>query len=300
MDSMSEQNTGPTRWQRFAERLQNLDRRIIYGVLFVVTVAAFLLPPLPVTHVGPEARAAFNAIDACPPDKVIIFDSSWAMWTQAENQAQFLALAEHMFRRNIKFVVTSVGLEPFGPKMAQDELDKLAEKHHKKYGVDYVNLGYKSAGGSAMVGAPLGFLMEGFARDIHATFPTDMKGTPVNELPLMQRVKNIKDDVYLVICIAYEPPVEWISFVHAQFGTPLVFACMSIVVPNYAIYFDAGQLAGILGGTRGAAEYERLLELEEPGQGTQLMTPQSFVHLLIIVFIIMGNIGYLSTLGRRR
>jgi hypothetical protein len=298
MDSTRQQDTGPTR-RPLAERLQNLHRRVIYGVLFVVTVGAFMLPPLPVAHVSPEVRAAFQAIESCPPDKVIIFDSSWAMWTQAENRAQFLALVEHMFRRDIKFVVTSVGLEQFGPKLAQDELDKLAEKHDKEYGVDYVNLGYKSAGGSAVVGAPLGFLMDAFARDIHAIFPTDREGTPVSELPLMQRVKNI-EDAHLVVCVAYEPPVEWISFVHAQFGTPLVFACMSITVPRYAIYFEAEQVAGILGGTRGAAEYERLLELEEPGEGTQLMTPQSFVHILMIVFIILGNIGYLSTLRRKR
>jgi len=299
MDSRQHDMNTLTGWQRFGERLQSLDRRIIYGVLVVVTIAAFALKPLPVTHVGPEARAAFEAIDSCPPDKVIIFDSSWAMWTQAENRAQFLALVEHMFRRDIKFVVTSVGLAPFGPKMAQEELDRLAEEHGKKYGVDYVNLGFKGAGGSAVVSAPLGFLLDGFARDIHATFPADLNGTPVGELPLMQRVKTIRD-AHLVVSIAYEPALEWISFVHAQFGTPLVFACMSIVVPNYAIYFESGQLAGILGGTRGAAEYERLLDLKEPGEGTELMTPQSFVHVLMIVFIIMGNIGYLSTLGRRR
>lgn len=287
------------------ERLQNLDRRVIYGVLVVVSVLSFALVPMPVSHVGPEARAVFDAVERCPEDKVIILDSSWDMGSQSENRAQFRALVKHMFRRNIKFVVTSIGTTQFAPKIAQDQLADLAKEYEatygvkRKYGVDYVNLGYKSAGAGGVVGAPLGFLLDGFAHDIHAVYPTDINGTPVSELPLMQGVKSI-EQVHLVVVVTYQPSVEWISFIRGQFGTPVVFSCMSIVVPLYAIYSEADQLAGIIGGTRGAAEYERLLELEEPGEGTQLMTPQSFAHLLMIAFIVIGNIGYISAVRRKR
>jgi hypothetical protein len=303
MDSTPTKQTTDRRGsRRFVERLQGLDRRVIYGVLCVVSVLSFILKPLPVSHVSPETRAVFQAVESCPDDKVIVLDSSWDMGSQSENRPQFRALVQHMFRRNIKFIVTTLGTTPFAPKIAQDQLDELAKEYEaeygvkKQYGVDYVNLGFKSAGGSTVVGAPLGFLLDAFARDIHAVYPTDINNTPVSEIPLMQKVNQ----VHLVVCVTYEPALEWISFIRGQFGTPVVFSCMSIVVPLYAIYYESNQLAGILGGTRGAAEYERLLKLKKPGEGTQLMTPQSFAHLLMIAFIIIGNIGYLSVAGRRR
>jgi len=299
MDSTPEPTTKTTSRRTLSERLEHLDRRIIYGVLFIVAVASFLMPPLKVSSVGPQTRAVFEAVESCPDDKVIILDSSWDMGSQSENRPQFRALVQHMFMRNIKFVVTTLGTTPFAPEIAQKHLDELAKEYGKTYGEDYVNLGYKTAGGGGVVGAPLGFLLDAFARDIHAVYPTDINNTPVSDIPLMQKVKNI-EQAHLVICCTYQPSDEWISFIRGQFGKPVVFSCMSIVVPLYAIYFDANQLAGIIAGTRGAAEYERLLKLEKPGEGTQLMTPQSLVHMLIIAFIVIGNIGYLSALGRKR
>jgi len=305
MDSKPDSNTEQNRARRLAEQLERLDRRIIYGVLCVVAVASFFLPPFRIPSVGTATRAVFRMVESCPDDKVIILDSSWDMGSQSENRPQFQALVRHMFRRDIKFVVTTLGTTPFAPKIAQEQLDILAAEYEeatgkkKVYGEDYVNLGYKTAGGGGVVGAPLGFLLDAFARDIHAIYPTDINNTPVSELPLMQKVKNI-EQAHLVICCTYQPSVEWISFIRGQFGKPVVFSCMSIVVPLYAIYFDSNQLAGIMGGTRGAAEYETLLELETVGEGRQLMTPQSLVHLLIIAFIILGNVGYLSSLRRKR
>ncbi len=282
-----------------AERLEGLDRRFIYGILCLVAVGSFILRPLRISSINPATKAVFDEIERCPDDKVIILDSSWDMGSQSENRPQFRALVEHMFRRDIKFVVTTLGTTPFAPEIAQQHLEELAAKYDKQYGMDYVNLGYKSAGGGGIIGAPLGFLLDAFAKDIHAVYPTDFKKTPLTELPLMQRVTSI-EQAHMVVCVTYQPPIEWISFIRGQFGTPVVFSCMSIVVPLYAIYYDSNQLAGIIGGTRGAAEYERLLELEQAGEGTRLMTPQSLVHLLIIFFIILGNVGYVSGLRRKR
>jgi len=51
-------------------------------------------------------------------------------------------------------------------------------------------------------------------------------------------------------------------------------------------------LAGVLG-MKGAAEYEVLIG--HPGTATAGMDAQSFSHALIIVFIIVGNLGYIFT-----
>ena len=115
----------------------------------------------------------------------------------------------------------------------------------------------------------------------------------------MQRVRSI-EQIHLVVCITYAPSEDWISFIRGQYGTPVVFANMSIMVPYYVTYIESGQLAGMIVGTRGAAEYESLLKLEKPGEATRLMTPQAFTHMLIIAFIVLGNVGYLAARRKGR
>ncbi len=52
----------------------------------------------------------------------------------------------------------------------------------------------------------------------------------------------------------------------------------------------------MLGGLAGAAEYETIIGV--PGSATAGMEPQSVTHLIIILFILLGNTVYFMT--RRR
>jgi hypothetical protein len=55
-------------------------------------------------------------------------------------------------------------------------------------------------------------------------------------------------------------------------------------------YVDSGQVAAILGGLRGAAEYEVISGL--PGPSVAKMDAQSLGHVLVIGFIVVGNIAF--------
>ena len=61
----------------------------------------------------------------------------------------------------------------------------------------------------------------------------------------------------------------------------------------------AGQSKGMLGGMRGAAEYEKMLldrkVMERRGPGMLGMDSQSAVHLFMVVLIIFGNLAYFLT-----
>jgi len=50
------------------------------------------------------------------------------------------------------------------------------------------------------------------------------------------------------------------------------------------------QLTGLLAGLKAAAEYETLIKT--PGSATSGMDAQSIAHLIIIIFIAIGNINY--------
>ena len=65
---------------------------------------------------------------------------------------------------------------------------------------------------------------------------------------------------------------------------------------------------GILAGMPGAAEYESLVNDElkkinkdgEPGKATSMMAAQSIAHVVIVIFIIFGNITYYLTRKNQR
>jgi len=63
-----------------------------------------------------------------------------------------------------------------------------------------------------------------------------------------------------------------------------------VMAPKVLSYVQAEQLEGLLGGMKGAAEYEQLIG--HVAKASAGMDAQSLIHLLIIFFIIMGNLGY--------
>ena len=76
----------------------------------------------------------------------------------------------------------------------------------------------------------------------------------------------------------------------------MVCGATAVMAPKFYAFVSAGQFKGLLGGMKGAAEYELLLD--ESASAVTGMGAQSMVHLLIIALVILGNLGFF--LGRRR
>ena len=72
----------------------------------------------------------------------------------------------------------------------------------------------------------------------------------------------------------------------------------AVMAPKFYAYVASGQYVGLLGGMKGAAEYELLVG--ERGTAVTGMGAQSIVHLLIIAFVILGNIGFFVMRKNRR
>jgi hypothetical protein len=112
----------------------------------------------------------------------------------------------------------------------------------------------------------------------------------------MDSVVNYHDIDFIYLVADNSILDYWISIVNAQYGTPVGAGVTAVMAPKVFAYVGSGQMTGLLGGMRGAAEYEILID--EKDKGFQGMDVQSLVHLLIIGMVILGNAGYF--LGRRR
>ncbi len=272
-------------------RLEKLDRRWLYGAMVVLCIIPLAVRiPSPPVGVSDATRGVYEKIESCPPDGVVVVNSGWDMSSQAECRAALDCVIRHLCRRRTKFVVTCLGPTPFSPEFADGVIKPIAAEAGYDYGRDWVNLGWVPTRDAAVV-------IDKFCKNIHGLHPKDVNGTPVGELPLMQRVRSI-EDVHMVYAVNYDPPQPWISFARGQYGTPVAFGCMSIMGPWYHTFIDSKQLCGAVIGNRGAAEYEGLLGRQ--GLGTRLVTAASFGNAVIILAALLGNIGLWARLRSRR
>lgn len=109
----------------------------------------------------------------------------------------------------------------------------------------------------------------------------------------METVKNY-DDMKFIFVVADNATIDyWITIVNAQYGIPVGGGVTAVMAPKMYAFIESGQLTGMLGGMKGAAEYEKLVK--KLGSATRGMDSQSLVHLLIIALVLIGNIGYFAS-----
>ena len=167
-------------------------------------------------------------------------------------------------------------------------LNKVEKNRLKLKGRDWVYFGYKPGFTSIMLG---------MGKDIPKTIVNDYSGTPIIKYEMFSsKTKKVKsfDDISIVIDFAAGASVDYLlQYVNTKFGRPLGAGVTAVMAADYYPYIQSGQLVGMLNGMRGAADYETLIK--QPGRGLNAMASQTYAHLLIILFIILGNIGYLVT-----
>jgi hypothetical protein len=184
--------------------------------------------------------------------------------------------------------------------MSTDAFAEVADDYGKKYGIDYVNLGYK-IGGEAVI--------KNIASDILSLYPTDIKGKSIENIPMMKGVNNVEDfDFVFSLSAGYPGSKEWVQYATDPKGIPMSTGCTSIQVTDIVPYVENGQIRGILAGMPGAAEYEELVKTElksrglviKSGEATSMMSAQSMAHVVIVLLIIFGNISYYLTRNNKR
>ncbi|RME31938.1 MAG: hypothetical protein D6800_00340, partial [Candidatus Zixiibacteriota bacterium] len=79
---------------------------------------------------------------------------------------------------------------------------------------------------------------------------------------------------------------------------PVGAGVTAVSAPKYYAYVGSGQMTGLLGGMRGAAEYEQLVGYK--GRAFSGMGIQSLVHFLIVALVALGNLSYFMMRRARR
>jgi len=263
----------------FYDRLMSIDRRIIFlSVGLAVAIPLFVPLDIPV-QISEEANSFYREMESLKEGDIILLTFDYEGDVMAELNPMTIAVLKHTFPRNIKIVALTTYAG--GTGIAERILNEAAEVYGKTYGVDYVFLGYNPDWSGTILR-----LGESFKE----TYPTDQYGKNTLEIPIMQDVETY-DDIAMIVSIAGSALSEyWAIWAGGRYGVKVISGNTAIQAVLIYPYYQAGQIPGFLGGLKGAAEYEKLVDV--PGLGIRGMDAQSVAHALMVVFIIIGNIGY--------
>lgn len=263
------------------ERLQSISRPIIYLLLLGLLSVPLLFPISLPLDISPATQSSYDAIEKLAPGSIIVVSTDWEASTQAESGPQTEAIVRHIFQRDLKLVV--LGLWPQGNSATDSIVNRLASEYDKAYGTDWVNLGYKPGGE---------VVLASLAENIRTLYPQDSRGTPIDNLEICRDLTSAKD-IALVISVSWGDPghITWVKMVGTPHKVPVIAAVTAVSIAGCAPYVQSGQIVGVVGGLGGAAEYEKLVN--SPGKATAGMGAQTAGHLLILLLVLVGNVGYI-------
>jgi len=262
-----------------------ITRQIVYLLVAICVTAPFLIPALSVPFEPTDvAKTFFKEVDSLEPGSHVMIAFDYDPASKAELYPMSVALLRHCFAKGLIPVVMTHWPNGVGmcEKACEETAREFAAKGDPKIaGTDYVLLGYKPG---------LNDLVLNMGVDLKGAYPKDRENNPTAGMAALEGVRTLKD-MDLVIDLAAGNTVEmWIRYGSDRFGFKLAAGTTAVSAPRLYTYLNANQLAGLLGGARGCADYEKLIE--QPAKATSGMVAQSVTQLLLIVLILGANVWY--------
>ena len=283
-------------------KLGQLDRRFIFFLIGLSVLIPLIKPgwvniPIKTTS---NSEIVFKELNNLNEGDKVLVSFEYGASTKPEIHPMSVAVLQHLFSKGVK--VYTVPLWPEGLMMAKYAIEEVVTSNlfNIKEHIDYVSLPYK-AGGEIII--------RGIATDIRSIFTQDINNILLKDIPMMDGVNKVTDFDFVFDLSAGTPGnAEWVQFACDEHNVPLSSGCTSIMVTDAIPYVESGQIRGILAGMPGAAEYEQMVfkylnNIEDskylnkdiqviPGKATSRMSAQSIAHLLMVIFIVLGNISY--------
>jgi hypothetical protein len=273
---------------------REVQRRVIFALIWVAVSVPIIFPITFENPITPVARAVFDQVENLPDgSKVLIsFDFDPAMAPEIGPMAN--AVTRHCFAKGHKVVFMSIW--GTGPGLLRTTLDNVVrpEFPERKEGIDWANIGYK-AGNQGVLNV--------IVTDLRKMYPADINNVPLDSLPVLNGIRSCKDfNLIIALGGGFPGPKEWVLYVGDPGNVPVVAGAAAVTAPQLYPYYPK-QLLGILGGIKGAAEYEqhladvypRFADTAKPA--VKMMGPQTLAHVVVMIFIVIGNIIYFR--GRR-
>ncbi|MEK6621414.1 MAG: hypothetical protein AABZ13_02930 [Planctomycetota bacterium] len=261
------------------EKYLRIDRRIIFAIITVAVIAALIVKfelPIPASE---PVRGIYEKTDSLPQGSRVMISFDYDPSSKEELQPMAIAFLHHCFSRDLKVI----GMTHYtgAPGLADLAMNSVAKQYQKTYGEDYVFLGYKPGGASLIIN---------MGENLYTAFPKDFYGKDTATLPALQGVDSLRQISYLFDLAAGTMIETWLVYGKEKYKFEMGAGCTAVMGPDMYPFLQSKQLNGLLGGLKGAAEYEALVN--KKANAVSGMRPQSVVHVIIIIFVIFGNVVF--------
>jgi hypothetical protein len=270
----------------FLAKLGKMDRRIVFAMLLVAILIPLLFSVRSRFYVDKATQNVFDYVDKIEPNgRPLLLSFDYDPQVAAELDPMARAVLRHCFARNVK--VVGLSLQPQGDAIGEAIMTQVGREFNKQNGIDYCYFGYRPAASIVILQMGVSF---------KKALPLDYYQTPFDSLPMMHKIHNY-DDVALVLSLAGSTwPVTWMIYAGTKFHVKIAAGQTAVMAPDNYPFLQTGQFIGQLGGMKGGAEYEQLIMdhgyYGKPDVASKAMNAISYSHLLIILLIVLGNIGY--------
>jgi hypothetical protein len=281
----------------FLTKMGNLDRRVIFSLIALAVIVPLIFRISFEEHPTTIVQKIFDKVESLPAGSKILLPFDYGPSTAPELEPMAFAVLRHCCEKNHKMYI--MALWPTGQVQALLAIDSIIEDEfpEKVYGTDYVHLGYK-AGGYGLINTMLA--------DLKKMYTTDVEGTAIDDIPMMRDVQTLRNFAFICNFSAGSPGLkEWVQFAGDPGDIPVAGGCTAVSAPLLYPYYPR-QMLGMMGGLKGAAEYEAALTIGYPKyaqinqRAISIMGPQAIAHLVIILLIIIGNITFFIEKKRQK
>ncbi len=265
------------------QRLRHLDRRWLYLGALLVTAAGALWPLRIAPHPSAETRTAFDLAQALPSGAGVFVYVEYGLGSREELDPMLAAVLGHLASRHARIVIAA--RSPEASQVAETVMGEVAARfpaYADGYGGSWVNLGYRPAPDVALRAATNGIAA--------AYNGVDYAGRPLTGMPILQALP-VLDHAHFALAYAFDSGdgfAPMIYYVGTPTRIPVMIGAISMEVPVLQPYLAAGQLAAVIGGARGAAEYEALAG--QPRRADVLVGASAMAAVYVLAVMLLGNV----------
>ena len=239
----------------FYEKLLSFPKWALYIVMFLVVLLPLIFGWKFKTNITPEVSSIFDNMEQIykynqthPNDiKGIFLSFDYTPSTNAELDPMALAVLRHAFFRKIP--VLSWAYLPDTLAMGERILHYAAKEYGAVYGKDYVYLGYP---------VPMTAGIISFSTDIRTFMVKDYYGIPTKDIPLLEKIHNWNSIDTIVTISGSSMPRFWVTYANTMYGKKIATGTTAVSAADFYPFIASHQMIGMMGGLRGAAEYEKL------------------------------------------
>lgn len=261
------------------ERLIGIDDRIIYIIMMFVFSVPLLVPlGLPI-EISEYPQKTYDFIENLEPGSIVAISYDVGPGDRQDAAPAINDVLRHVLRNpNVRAVVWSIS--PNGPMLWEEAIADAA-KENQEYGVDYVYMGYIPGEETASLAIATNTWDAFNSRDAY--------GTPFEQLPLMDEFTGADDASAIIMSgSSMQFIFGYIRQWQETFGSTMIATGSSKFESTYVAFLVTDQIYSVIAGSTHAAQYELLLN--EPGLTIASMDAQSISHIVLILFMILGNV----------